>query len=118
MSAQASGAPRKWDVSRVDQQSYKVLPLGGVNPDGGNSVDYITGGWRSERPVWNEEACKHCLLCWVMCPDSSILVQDGKMTGIDYDHCKGCGICVHECKFGTLEMVSEAEALAAEGSVR
>ena len=53
-----------------------------------------------------------------MCPDSSILVQDGKMTGIDYDHCKGCGICVHECKFGTLEMVSEAEALAAEGSVR
>ena len=33
---------------------------------------------------------------------------------IDYDFCKGCGICVKMCKFGALEMVSESEALAAE----
>ena len=98
---------RKWDVSNVDNQSYKVLPIGGANIDSGNSVDYITGGWRSERPVWDAEGCKQCLICWVVCPDSSILVEDGKMTGIDYDHCKGCGVCVHECKFGALEFVRE-----------
>lgn len=101
---------RKWDVSNVDNQSYKVLPLGACNIDSGNSVDYITGGWRSERPVWDAEACKQCLICWVMCPDSSVLVADGKMTGIDYDHCKGCGICATECKFGTIKMVLESEA--------
>ena len=33
---------------------------------------------------------------------------------IDYDFCKGCGICVKMCKFGALEMVSESEALAVE----
>ncbi len=101
---------RKWDVSRVDSQSYKVLPLGAANPDGGNSVDYVTGGWRSERPIWDEAACKQCLICWIVCPDASVLVEDGKMTGIDYDHCKGCGICANECKFGTISMVLESAA--------
>ena len=32
------------------------------------------------------------------------------MTGIDLFHCKGCGVCVQECKFGALHLVSEAEA--------
>lgn len=100
----------KWDVSNVDNQSYKILPLGAANIDSGNSVEYLTGGWRSERPVWSADDCKHCLLCWVMCPDASILVAEGKVTGIDYDHCKGCGVCVHECKFGALKMILETEA--------
>jgi pyruvate ferredoxin oxidoreductase delta subunit len=41
------------------------------------------------------------LSCWISCPDSSILTaQSDKgtvVTGIDYDHCKGCGICAQEC---------------------
>ena len=37
------------------------------------------------------------------------------MTGIDLQHCKGCGICVHECKFGALELIQESEAQAQEG---
>ena len=27
------------------------------------------------------------------CPDDSIALEEGKVTGIDEDHCKGCGIC-------------------------
>ena len=50
------------------------------------------------------------MLCWIVCPDVSILVKDQVMTGIDYDHCKGCGICVHECKFNALHMVAEDQA--------
>ena len=44
------------------------------------------------------------------CPDSSILVENEEMTGIDYDHCKGCGICVNECPKDALEMKNEVEA--------
>jgi pyruvate ferredoxin oxidoreductase delta subunit len=47
------------------------------------------------------------MICWVFCPDSSILVKEEKMVGIDYDHCKGCGICAHECPTGALEMKPE-----------
>ena len=36
--------------------------------------------------------CSNCMLCWAYCPDSSIEVEDGAMTGIDLFHCKGCGV--------------------------
>lgn len=84
------------------------IPVGYV-ADAGSSVHYETGGWRSMRPVWDEENCTSCMLCWVACPDSSILAKDGKMSGIDYDHCKGCGVCVRECRFGALAFVREHE---------
>lgn len=29
---------------------------------------------------------------------------------IDYDFCKGCGICVRMCRFGALRMIPESEA--------
>ena len=54
--------------------------------------------------------CTNCMLCWMYCPDSSIEVKDGQMTGIDLFHCKGCGVCVQECKFGALELIPETEA--------
>ena len=38
------------------------------------------------------------------CPDSSIPVKDCKRGDFDYDHCKGCGICVKACPFGAIEM--------------
>jgi len=47
------------------------------------------------------------MLCWVNCPDSSILVDNGTMTGIDFDHCKGCGVCAVECRFDAIHMVAE-----------
>ncbi|WDL70297.1 4Fe-4S binding protein [Helicobacter winghamensis] len=53
--------------------------------------------WRVEKPVFNHDHCINCYFCWVYCPDSSILVRDEKMSGIDYAHCKGCGVCVEVC---------------------
>lgn len=90
-------------------KGYKDLPIGAVIPEPGNSAKYRTGEWRSVRPVWKPEGCVHCLTCWVYCPDCSIKVEDGKVTGIDYDHCKGCGICARECPRGekALQMVKE-----------
>ena len=75
---------------------WKELPEGDVL-EAGTAEKFETGDWRSERPIWHPERCIHCLFCWIDCPDTSILVKDGKMTGIDYKHCKGCGICAKEC---------------------
>ncbi len=99
-----------YDIDTFEQWTPDDIPVGVVCPDAGNSKLYITGGWRSRRPVWNQENCSNCMLCWAYCPDSSILVEDGAMVGIDLDHCKGCGVCVIECRFEALEMVPESEA--------
>jgi len=98
---------QNWDYSDYDNWTPDQFEPGMIGLEGGASAHYITGSWRSVRPVWTPENCKHCLLCWVSCPDSSILVEDGKMTGIDYDHCKGCGVCCTECRFEALRMVPE-----------
>lgn len=94
----------------TNPKGYKEIPIGGIITEAGNSVKYKTGDWRSSRPVWTEEGCVHCLTCWVFCPDNAIFVKDGKMAGIDYDHCKGCGICARECprKEKALHMVNES----------
>ncbi|MBK5211549.1 MAG: 4Fe-4S binding protein [Coriobacteriia bacterium] len=97
----------KWDITEFDSWNAQDFPEGMVGLEAGNAQFYATGGWRSIRPVWDAEACKDCMLCWINCPDSSIEVADGKMTGINYDHCKGCGVCVKECRFNALKMVSE-----------
>lgn len=97
------------ELERFDEWAPEEIPVGFVC-EAGTSKSYITGGWRSMRPVWDAEKCTSCMLCWVACPDSSILVADERMTGIDYDHCKGCGVCVHECRFDALSFVREDEA--------
>ncbi|MBM3216341.1 4Fe-4S dicluster domain-containing protein [Candidatus Poribacteria bacterium] len=90
------------------ERSWQKLPRGGSIPVGGTSRAYLTGGWRSSKPVWDASACSHCLLCWVYCPDSAILLDGVKMVGISYDYCKGCGVCVHECPTeGALAMVQD-----------
>jgi pyruvate ferredoxin oxidoreductase delta subunit len=97
----------KWDVSNIDELTGEELPRGATIPASGNSDEYVTGGWRSERPYRDDDKCTQCLLCWVFCPDTSVLVKDEKVYDFDYDHCKGCGICAHECPADAIEMVPE-----------
>jgi pyruvate ferredoxin oxidoreductase delta subunit len=87
--------------------TWKDTTPGGLIPDAGNAVEFKTVDWKSMRPVWDEGKCKHCLLCWVICPDMSIMVEEGRVKGFDYDHCKGCGLCVNQCKFNALDFVPE-----------
>jgi NADPH-dependent glutamate synthase beta subunit-like oxidoreductase len=52
--------------------------------------------------------CFECDNCFGVCPDNAVmkLGLSGKYE-IDLDFCKGCGICVHECPCGAIEMVPE-----------
>ena len=99
-------------TTRMTPYTWKTMPRGAVIPEAGNAISYRTGAWRTYRPVWDPAKCSHCLTCWILCPDSSIQAEQGKMKGIDYEHCKGCGICAHECpdKRKPLSMILETEA--------
>ncbi len=79
------------------KESWRQLPIGGLILKPGTSEDYETGDWRSICPVWDKEKCIHCLSCWMYCPEAAIKVKEGKITGIDMKHCKGCGICAKVC---------------------
>lgn len=50
--------------------------------------------------------CNRCRNCDLFCPDLAVLMK-GKGPEINYDHCKGCGICVKECPRGALALADE-----------
>ena len=78
-------------------RTWRETARAGIVTEPGSTAEYKTGTWRTLKPVHDMAKCTHCMTCWVYCPDSSILVKDGKWVGIDYDHCKGCGICANVC---------------------
>ncbi len=41
--------------------------------------------------------CTGCDTCYIFCPDVSVARAGPCRYTINYDYCKGCGICVHEC---------------------
>ncbi|TNF55224.1 pyruvate ferredoxin oxidoreductase [bacterium] len=95
----------------MSKKYWEKLPQGSVVLEAGSSAKFKTGTWRSLRPKWIEENCIQCLFCWMFCPDMSVNVKDGKMTGFNFDYCKGCGICALECpgKKGNKAIVMEEE---------
>ena len=60
----------------------------------GNEGMYIldTASWRIVKPVMNKEKCVECGICLTYCPVNSIEFKSDKYI-INYDFCKGCGIC-------------------------
>lgn len=82
-------------------------------------------GWRNKRPVVDAEKCTGCLQCYLYCPDGTVVRRAdepadeadaaqtaGAPIAIDYDFCKGCGVCASVCRFGALAMVPESEVTA------
>ncbi len=93
---------------------WKDIPPGAVVEEPGSASEYHTGGWRSQRPVFNSENCIQCGICYIYCPDASIEMTPEGYPSILLDYCKGCGICARECYmsgFGLscFKMVDEEE---------
>jgi pyruvate ferredoxin oxidoreductase delta subunit len=78
-------------------EKWYELPEAGLIIEPGSAAKYKTGSWRSRRPIWDKDKCTSCLTCWIYCPDSSVIVENQKVMGINLDYCKGCGICANVC---------------------
>jgi Na+-translocating ferredoxin:NAD+ oxidoreductase RNF subunit RnfB len=53
--------------------------------------------------------CNECENCYVFCPDASIIKTEKVFSHqVDYDFCKGCGICYSECPRGAISLKEEA----------
>ena len=100
-------------MKKTTLKKWQELPIGGLIIEPGNSVEYESGSWSPQKIVFYPDRCIQCLQCWVYCPDASIEVKDGKVTGIDHFHCKCCGICIEHCPTEpkSLELVREEESL-------
>jgi pyruvate ferredoxin oxidoreductase gamma subunit len=70
-----------------------------------------TGLWRALRPVIDRGLCRRCSwICGTYCPDSAIRVEKDGRPEIDYDHCKGCMVCVEVCPPHAIHAVPERQA--------
>jgi 2-oxoacid:acceptor oxidoreductase delta subunit (pyruvate/2-ketoisovalerate family) len=66
-----------------------------------------TGSWRDFRPTVDTAKCVKCLRCWISCPDACIKRAEDDTISIDYDYCKGCGVCANECPTSAITMTRE-----------
>ena len=52
--------------------------------------------------------CNECENCYVFCPDASVIKKEEIFSHqVDYDFCKGCGICFSECPRGAISLKEE-----------
>jgi len=73
-----------------------------------------TGLWRTVRPVIDYQRCHRCAwICSTLCPDSVITVNQEGYPEIDYEHCKGCLICMASCPSHAIRAVPEHQGAAA-----
>jgi 2-oxoacid:acceptor oxidoreductase delta subunit (pyruvate/2-ketoisovalerate family) len=84
----------------------ELAPGGAVCPD--EAVQPHTGGWRTGlKPEADTTLCVDCLLCWLYCPDSAVVLDGTTFTGFDLDYCKGCELCAEVCPVDAIAMVAE-----------
>lgn len=75
------------------------------------SIEVKTGLWRTMRPVIDTDRCNRCWwVCSTFCPDSAININAQGYPEVDYDHCKGCMICVAKCPPHAIAAIPEHEA--------
>jgi len=93
---------KKWK----EPENIASYPLGGTCPS--NNITSTNSGWRTYKPVIDSDKCVLCMRCFLVCPDG-VIDKSGEKLEIDYDFCKGCGVCAYECKVKAISMEKEVE---------
>jgi 2-oxoacid:acceptor oxidoreductase delta subunit (pyruvate/2-ketoisovalerate family) len=74
------------------------------------STSFLTGDWKTYKPIRDPSKCTICLTCVLFCPDGAIRWHPEKGDiEFDFDYCKGCGICANECPTKAITMKLEQE---------
>jgi 2-oxoacid:acceptor oxidoreductase delta subunit (pyruvate/2-ketoisovalerate family) len=78
------------------------------------TFDEVVGGLDESTALFEARRCLSCGTCFEcdnchgVCPDNAVIkLGPGERYEIDYDYCKGCGICVSECPSGAITLVPE-----------
>jgi len=101
---------------------WATAPIGGVLPVPGNTAwNDLSTSRTGYMPVLSADACIHCGVCDMVCPDLCLVWTDNakgegtmttRLTGVDYRYCKGCLRCVESCPTGAMARTPETPGLA------
>ena len=79
-----------------------------------NNFDEVVGGLTEENALFEARRCLscgncfECDNCYGICPDNAVIkLGPSQRYEINYDFCKGCGMCMQECPCGAITMVPE-----------
>ncbi|MBI4830240.1 MAG: FAD-dependent oxidoreductase [Candidatus Lindowbacteria bacterium] len=88
------------------------LPMLPLRERAGNYRE-VSLGINTSAAAEEVERCFHCGVCiscdncYLYCPDIAVKKTPDGAYSIDYDYCKGCGICVHECPRNAMSIDEE-----------
>jgi 2-oxoacid:acceptor oxidoreductase delta subunit (pyruvate/2-ketoisovalerate family) len=95
-------SPRQKEPKRIRRERIK-------------GFEEVTSPLIDRAALWEAErcficgTCNECETCYVFCPDASILRGEERISHeVNYDFCKGCGICFAECPRGAISLKEEA----------
>lgn len=96
-----TGSMPRWEVLAPGLIEFNQRP-------GERNIGFKTSFARTFRPVRDPKLCIDCKLCHIFCPDGAV---DFNPIRIDYEYCKGCGVCASVCGPKAIFMIHELKAL-------
>jgi 2-oxoacid:acceptor oxidoreductase delta subunit (pyruvate/2-ketoisovalerate family) len=101
-----------WYYTDAEQSKQPVLALVRRRA----SFEEMVGGLESDTALLEARRCLscgncfECDNCYAVCPDNAVIkLGAGNRFAINYDYCKGCGLCAEECPCGAIDMIKEVK---------